>query len=56
MKALTEGHPVDYILFGTDSPWRSQKETLNLLANLNLDTEKLNKILYKNAQKLLTTN
>jgi predicted TIM-barrel fold metal-dependent hydrolase len=55
-KELFENHPADYILFGTDSPWRGQKETLNLLVNLNLDTEKLNKILYKNAQKLLATN
>lgn len=55
-KKLFENHPVDYILFGTDSPWRSQKETLNLLNKLNLDTQKMDKILRGNAKNLLGIN
>jgi len=52
-KKLFESHPSDYILFGTDSPWRDQKETLNLLVNLNLDEGLMKKILYQNADRLL---
>ena len=53
-KKLFESHPADYILFGTDSPWRDQQKTLNLLKKLNLDPERMQKILYQNAEKLLS--
>ena len=46
-------HPEDYILFGTDSPWTDQAKTLELLQNLDLPGEKLEKILYSNAARLL---
>ncbi len=46
-------HPADYILFGTDSPWTDQTQTLNLLRKLNLPQERLEKILHINAEKLL---
>ncbi|OHB51632.1 MAG: amidohydrolase [Planctomycetes bacterium GWF2_42_9] len=52
-KKLLETHPADYILFGSDSPWRKQDETLNLLRRLNLEPSRMEKILYKNAQRLL---
>ncbi|MCM8818838.1 MAG: amidohydrolase family protein [Candidatus Omnitrophica bacterium] len=46
-------HPSDYVLFGTDSPWTDQGETLKLLNDLNLPSEIEEKILYLNAKKLL---
>jgi len=42
-----------HILFGSDSPWDSQKRALRLIGNLGLDDNLLEGILYKNAQTLL---
>jgi len=42
-------HPDGYILFGTDSPWTDQNQTLSLLKNLDLPGEKLARILADNA-------
>jgi predicted TIM-barrel fold metal-dependent hydrolase len=47
-------HPADYILFGTDSPWTDQGQTLKLLQDLDLPQERMEKILYSNAARLLT--
>ena len=47
------GHPDDYLLFGTDSPWTDQTETLFLLENLRLPQKKLQRILGANALDLL---
>ena len=52
-KKLFESHPADYLLFGTDSPWRGQQDTLNLLEKLNLNANLMEKILHKNAKRLL---
>lgn len=52
-KKMILKHPSDYILFGTDSPWTGQKETLELFYSLNLDKGTEEKILYKNALRLL---
>ena len=41
------------ILFGTDSPWSSQKVSLDFIKNLPLTADDKNKILGLNAQKLL---
>lgn len=46
-------HPATHILFGTDSPWTDQGETLSLLKRLGLDEERQNLILRNNAIKLL---
>jgi predicted TIM-barrel fold metal-dependent hydrolase len=46
-------HPDGYILFGTDSPWTDQKETLALLEKLHLPQKKLRQILADNALGLL---
>jgi len=46
-------HPPDFILFGTDSPWTDQGETLNLLRQLQLPSEIEEKILYLNAERIL---
>jgi predicted TIM-barrel fold metal-dependent hydrolase len=48
-------HPTEYILFGTDSPWTHQHETLSLLRELNLGEEKEKLILRENALSLLNS-
>ncbi|HOK57371.1 MAG TPA: amidohydrolase family protein [bacterium] len=52
-KRMILSHPPDYILFGTDSPWTDQGETLNLLRQLKLPSDIEEKILYKNAERIL---
>jgi len=46
-------HPPEYLLFGTDSPWTDQMETLNLFKSLELDSALENRILRENALSLL---
>lgn len=46
-------HPSTHILFGTDSPWTDQGETLLLLKGLGLGEEREKMILRENSQKLL---
>ena len=41
------------ILFGTDSPWTDQKESLKAIEKLPLSQNDLQNILYKNAKKIL---
>ena len=43
----------DRILFGTDSPWTDQKQSLDLIKNLPLTNEEKAKILSENAIKIL---
>ena len=52
-RAMVLGHPDGYLLFGTDSPWTDQTETLSLLENLHLPQKKLQRILAANALGLL---
>ena len=52
-KRILSKHGADKILFATDSPWQDIKENLDKLYSFNLDKETLDKILYKNALKLL---
>ena len=52
-RELISSHPQDYVLFGTDSPWRGQNETVNLLRGLDLGREREEKILGRNAARLL---
>lgn len=54
-KEIITGHPDDYILFGTDSPWTDQKETLELLRALEFPSILENKILRENALTLLSS-
>ena len=52
--ALVKKHGVDRVLFGTDSPWRDQKDYVDTFNGFSLLTaEEKQKILYKNAVKLL---
>lgn len=46
-------HPAEYVLFGSDSPWTSQQNTLKLLRQLNLGTDRENRICRQNALRLL---
>jgi hypothetical protein len=53
MKEFLETHPQEYILFGTDSPWTGQRETLESVRELGLDEERLRALLSGNARRLL---
>lgn len=46
-------HPSTHVLFGTDSPWTDQGETLSLLKGLDLGQEMERMILRENALRLL---
>jgi predicted TIM-barrel fold metal-dependent hydrolase len=46
-------HPMDRVLFGTDSPWGSQAATMAALRALGLGEARDNAILWGNAQALL---
>ena len=46
-------HPADRVLFGTDSPWGSQPETVQALRALELGEEREQRLLGKNARGLL---
>jgi uncharacterized protein len=52
-RALLSAHPSDKILFGTDSPWTNQGETLALVRGLALDEEREQRLLLGNAKALL---
>ena len=52
-KTIIEKHGTDKILFGTDSPWHTARMEMRLLDSLELSDSDREKILYKNAQKLL---
>lgn len=51
---MVKKHSANRILFGTDSPWGSQKETLTALKESGLTAEQLSAILGKNAVNLLS--
>ena len=53
-RVMLLSHPEDRILFGSDSPWSSQSETLRRLRSLDVGTEREVRILGKNAAALLS--
>ena len=53
VKKILNKHGADRILFGTDSPWSDVGDELNALLDLDISQEAKDKILYKNALKLL---
>ena len=53
---VLEAHSVDRILFGTDSPWRSQADDLSLIRAAFPDPEDLERVLHGNAQELFGPN
>lgn len=54
--AAFKNHNSNKILFGTDSPWSSQKEDVDYLKNLEIEDDLKNKIAWKNAAELLQLN
>ncbi len=52
-KKILEKHGEDKVLFATDCPWCDIKSHIDLLRSYNLDAHVEQKILYKNALKLL---
>ncbi len=50
---MVKHHGSDKILFATDCPWAGQKESIIALKNMQLPSEELEQIFYKNALKLL---
>ncbi len=52
-RRILTSHPQGFLLFGTDSPWGDQRETLGLLRDMNLEAQRLSAILQSNAERLL---
>ncbi len=52
-RGMILGHPEGCMLFGSDSPWTDQEQTLALLEKLQLPEERLSQILAGNALRLL---
>ena len=50
---MIEHHGIDKFLFGSDLPWSDPKRDLNFVDTLELSEEDKDKLLYKNAEKLL---
>jgi len=53
LRRMLLAHPAEYLLFGTDSPWTGQRESLAKLAALDLPPELFTKITSTNARALL---
>lgn len=53
MTCIIKDHGSDRILFGSDSPWSGQKQSVAEISALDLDKEELDAIFYKNAKQLL---
>lgn len=53
MRKIIDKHGSDRILFGSDSPWQSQKKAFDIINLLNLNKEDFNNISHKNAMKIL---
>jgi predicted TIM-barrel fold metal-dependent hydrolase len=49
-------HPKEYVLFGSDSPWTDQGQTMRLLRRLDLGEERERAILRENGLRLLGSN
>jgi len=52
-RAMILRHPAEYVLFGTDSPWAGQQETVDQVRRLELGAERERLILGENALRLL---
>jgi predicted TIM-barrel fold metal-dependent hydrolase len=53
IRKMILGHPSEYVLFGSDSPWTDQGETIKLFKEIKLPSLIEEKILYTNACSLL---
>jgi predicted TIM-barrel fold metal-dependent hydrolase len=54
IKALIEAHGTQYVLFGSDSPWMAQEETLSDLRSLGFSPEVLALIEGENARRFFS--
>ena len=52
-RRMLNNHPPEHLLFGSDSPWADQKEYLQQLESLSLESKLFNAIAGDNALKLL---
>ena len=53
MRQILDRHPVDRIMFGTDSPWQGQADTIRLVRSTWPDPADQEKVLAGNAARLL---
>lgn len=53
LRELIRRHGVDRVIFGSDSPWADQSDTVRFTASLGLDADELDRIFYRNAAALL---
>ena len=53
---MLASHPAEYVLFGSDSPWGDQEQTLAFVRNAGLGVPSQEAILGKNAARLLGLN
>lgn len=52
-KRMFRAHPPEFLIFGSDSPWEDQKESIARIKALNLGKELEKRIFYENARNLL---
>ncbi len=52
-RRMVLAHPKEYLLFGTDSPWTGQQESIRSVQELELGEEREEAILFGNADRLL---
>ncbi len=53
MERMIKKHGAENILFGTDYPWKSAGEEIETIRTLSLSPSDIDKILFRNAHKLL---
>jgi predicted TIM-barrel fold metal-dependent hydrolase len=54
-RTMITDHPPEYLMFGSDSPWSDQKNSLDLLRALGLEPELFQRITRDNAELLLSS-
>lgn len=54
-RRIIDKHGADKIIFGSDAPWESPKDTFNFLKQAALSDEELEMITHKNAEKILNS-
>jgi predicted TIM-barrel fold metal-dependent hydrolase len=52
-KRILDRHGEDRVLFASDSPWTSMKDSIAILRSFGLGKSAEDKILYQNAKRLL---
>ncbi len=52
-RRMVLAHPKEYVLFGTDSPWTGQRESIRSVQDLELGQEREEAMLFGNADRLL---